>query len=107
MIQSHCTQLDGNYTRMLRAALDVSWRSHISNKELYGPLPQVSAVVRSRRLRLAGHVVRHEEMAGQVLLWEPNEPRRRGRPSATLRKRTPISNAGQTRVETQVSPPRG
>eukprot|EP00058_Branchiostoma_floridae_P022424 XP_002607914.1 hypothetical protein BRAFLDRAFT_74864 [Branchiostoma floridae] len=71
---------------MLRAALDVSWRSHISNKELYGPLPQVSAVVRSRRLRLAGHVVRHEEMAGQVLLWEPNEPRRRGRPSATLRK---------------------
>eukprot|EP00058_Branchiostoma_floridae_P005582 XP_002591070.1 hypothetical protein BRAFLDRAFT_69375 [Branchiostoma floridae] len=27
-----------------------------------------------------------EEMAGQVLLWEPNEPRRRGRPSATLRK---------------------
>ena len=61
------TQLDGNYTRMLRAALDVSWRSHISNKELYGPLTQVSAVVRSRRLRLTGHVVRHEEMAGLAL----------------------------------------
>eukprot|EP00058_Branchiostoma_floridae_P000288 XP_002585776.1 hypothetical protein BRAFLDRAFT_111142 [Branchiostoma floridae] len=43
-------------------------------------------VVRSRRLRLAGHVVRHGEMAGEVLLWEPNEPRRRGRPSVTLRK---------------------
>ena len=77
------------------------------------------AVVRSRRFCLAGHVVRHEEMAGEVLLWKPGEPRRRGRPSATLRKllledtglfagrRAPFDHAGQEHVETMVSPLRG
>ena len=36
-------QLDGCYTRLLRAALNISWRDHISNEELYGDLPPISA----------------------------------------------------------------
>ena len=35
-------QLDGCYTRLLRAALNVSWKDHISDKELYGDLPSLS-----------------------------------------------------------------
>ena len=47
---------------MLRTALiNVSWREHISIKDLYGYLPNVSSKIRERRMRLAGHFVRHKE----------------------------------------------
>ena len=31
-------KLDGNYTRMLRAILNKSWRYHPTNQQLYGHL---------------------------------------------------------------------
>ena len=34
--------LDGCYTRMLRAALNISWKDKITNHELYGELPLLS-----------------------------------------------------------------
>ena len=34
--------LDGVYTRMLRAALNVSWEDHIRNVDLYGFLPKLT-----------------------------------------------------------------
>ena len=34
-------QLDGCYTRMIRMALNVSWKSHLTNGQLYGELPKV------------------------------------------------------------------
>ena len=34
--------LDGVYTRMLRAALNVSWEDHIRNVDLYGFLPRLT-----------------------------------------------------------------
>ena len=40
--------------------------------------------MRLRRLRLAGHVMRHDEVANKVLLWKPDGPRRRRRPTTTL-----------------------
>ena len=40
--------------------------------------------VKKRRLRLADHVIRHDEAANKVLLWKPDGPRRRGRPTKTL-----------------------
>ena len=42
------------------------------------------AIVRQRRLRLADHVMRRDEAANKVLLWKPDGPRRRGRPTTTL-----------------------
>ena len=33
-------KLDGNYTRMLRAVLNKSWRQHPTRHQLYGHLPQ-------------------------------------------------------------------
>ena len=53
--------LDGVYTRMLRMALNVSWKQHITNEELYGDLPKVTSKIAMQRLKLAGHCVRHPE----------------------------------------------
>ena len=47
--------LNGTYTRMLRAALNISWRDHIPNAILYGELPKVGDKVAYRRMTLAGH----------------------------------------------------
>ena len=65
-------RLDGCYTRMLRLALNISWRSHTTNRLLYGDLPPVSLKVQQRRMRLAGHCMRHrEEEASKLVLWTP------------------------------------
>ena len=65
-------QLDGCYTRMLRMALNVSWKQHIPNIQLYGELPPVSTKVQQRRMRLSGHCVRHDdEVANKLVLWQP------------------------------------
>ena len=67
-------QLDGCYTRMLRMALNVSWKQHIPNIQLYGELPPVSTKEQQRRMRLAGHCVRHDdEVANKLVLWQPTD----------------------------------
>ena len=48
-------ELDGTYTRLLRHALNINWRQHVTNIELYRNLPKISDTIRKRRLRLAGH----------------------------------------------------
>ena len=77
--------VDGCYTRMLRMALNVSWKEHLTNSELYGRLPQVTTKIAERRLRLAGHIHRHPELtANQLLFWEPQHGESgRGRPHFT------------------------
>lgn len=77
--------LDGTYTRMIRMVQNISWREHMTNKQLYGKLSPLSSIIRQRRLALAGHIMRHEEPATQVLLWDPEEKRRVGRPRTTLK----------------------
>ena len=96
-------RLDGTYTRLLRKALNVSWKQHMTNVELYGELPPVSEKIAMHRLRLAGHCVRHkEEMASDLVLWEPTH----GRPSRgrkhltyidTLRKDTGLEDTKDIR----------
>ena len=52
--------------------INVSWKQHITNIQLYGELPPVSTKVLQRRTRLAGHCVRHEdEVANKLVLWQP------------------------------------
>ena len=77
-------QLNGCYTRMLRMALNISYKDHMTNKELYGELPQVSCKIQQRRMRLAGHCLRHpEEIANKLVLWEPLEGIRNRGPQKT------------------------
>ena len=78
-------KINGSYTRLLRAALGYSWRDKITNETLYGDLPQVSVKIKTRRLKLAGHIHRHtEEAANKLLMWTPPYgKKKRGRPSRT------------------------
>ena len=85
MTKTLVKKVDGTYTRMLRRVKNVSWRAHMSNEQLYGPIPKLSATIKRRRLTLDGHVSRHNEPAGSLIFWSPEEPRRRGRPNTTLK----------------------
>ena len=78
--------LDGVYTIMVRVALNVSWEEHITNVNLYGKLPQMSDKIRQRRVRLAGHCVRHPELSAcEFILWEPKHGQRsKGRPKQPM-----------------------
>ena len=79
-------QIDGAYTRLLRSALNVSWRDHITNLRLYGSLPKVTSKIKVRRMRLAGHCHRHDdEIASMLVLWQPDSGQaNRGRRRTTL-----------------------
>ena len=77
--------LDGCYTRLLRTALNVSWKAHMTNQDLYGDLPRVSEKIRKRRLQFAGHCMRRTgQVITDVLLWKPLHGKRSvGRPITT------------------------
>ena len=77
--------LDGCYTRMLRVVMNIDPHEHITNKHLYGGLPKLSDRVASRKMKLAGHCHRHQELpASKLVLWEPTHGRRlRGHPTLT------------------------
>ena len=65
-------KLDGNYTRMLRAILNKSWRQHPTRHQLYGHLPPITKTIQVRRTRHAGHCWRRrDELVRDVLLWTP------------------------------------
>ena len=70
--KTFCKRLDGCYTRMLRMAMNISWKQKLTNKQLYQTLPPVSTKVACRRMKLAGHCIRHpEEISSQLVLWQP------------------------------------
>ena len=85
LTKAQTSALDGTYTRMLRAALNISWKEHPTKKLLYDKLPPVSHKIRDRRLRFAGHCYRHkDELASKLLLWQPSHGKRsRGAPAKT------------------------
>ena len=78
-------KLDGNYTRMLRAILNKSWRQHPTRHQLYGHLPPITKTIQVRRTRHAEHCWRiRDELISDVLLWTPTYGRAKaGRPART------------------------
>ena len=78
-------KLDGNYTRMLRAILNKSWRQHPTRHQLYGHLPPITKTIQVRRTRNAEHCWRsRDELIRDVLLWTPTYGRAKaGRPALT------------------------
>ena len=78
-------KLDGNYTRMLRAILNKSWRQHPIKQLLYGHLPPVTKTIKIIRTRYAGHCWRsRDELVSDVLLWTLSHGRAKaGRPART------------------------
>ena len=91
-------KIDGTHARLLRIAFDIDWFSLKTNESVYGDKWKASKKIRSRRLKLAGHSVRHPEtMANMDLFWMPTHgTRKRGRPNKTyigqLKQDTGIEN---------------
>ena len=78
-------KLDSNYTRMLRAILNKSWRQHPTKQQLYGHLPPITKTIQVRRARHAGHCWRSkDELIRDILLWTPSHGRAKAwRPART------------------------
>ena len=76
-------KLDGNYTRMLRAILNKSWRQQPTRHQLYSHLPPIMKTIQVRRTRHAGHCWRsRDELISDVLLWTPTYGQaKEGRPA--------------------------
>ena len=73
-------KLDGDYTRMLRAILNKSWRQHPTRHQLYGRLPPITQTIQVRRTRHAGHCWRsRDELIRDVLLRTPTHGRAKAR----------------------------
>ena len=65
-------KLDGNYTRMLQAILNKSWRQHPTRHQLYSHLPPIMKTIQVRWTRHAGHCWKsRDELISDVLLWTP------------------------------------
>ena len=76
---------DGNYTRMLQAILNKSWKQQPTKQQLYGHLPPITKTIKVRRTRHGGHGWRSkDELISDVLLWTPSHGRAKaGRPART------------------------
>ena len=61
--------LDGNYTRTLRAILNRSWRQHPTKQQLYDHLPSITKTIQARRTRHIGRCWRsRDELISDELL---------------------------------------
>ena len=77
-------RLDGNYTRMLQAILNKSWRQHPTKQRLYGHLPPITKSIQVRRARYAGYYWRiRDELMRDVHLRTPSHGSAKpGRPAS-------------------------
>ena len=62
-------KLEGNYTRMLWAILNKSWRQHPTRHQLYGHLPPITKTIQVTRTRHAGHCWRSRDELISECKW--------------------------------------
>ena len=63
-------KLDGNYTRMLPAVLNRSWKQHLTIQQLYGHIPPISQTIQVRGARHTGHYWRSKaKLINNILPW--------------------------------------
>ena len=69
-------KFDSNYTRMLRAILNKSWRQHPTKQQLSSHQPPITKTIKISRTRHAGHCRSStDELINDVLLWTPSHGR--------------------------------
>ena len=78
-------KLDDNYTRMLRAILNKSWKQHPTKQQLYGHLPPITKTIKIRWTRHTGHCWKsRDSLISDILLWTTSHGRaKEGRPAKT------------------------
>ena len=90
-------KLDGNYTRMLRAILNKSWRQHATKQRLHGHLPPITKTIKIRGTKHAGHCWRsREELISDVLLWNPSHGRAKAGGAARIYIRQLCADMGHS-----------
>ena len=62
-------RLEGNYTRVLRAILNNSWRQQHTKQQLYGHLSPISKSIKVRWTRHAGHCWKSKNALISDILW--------------------------------------
>ena len=76
------SKLDGTYTRMLRAILNIHWSTHPTIALLYGDIPRISSILKETRTRFAYRS--KNEVISDLILWTPAHGKRKiGRPCKT------------------------
>ena len=66
-------KFNGNYTRMLWAILNKSWRQHPTKQQLYCHRPPITKTIKIRQTRHAGHYWRsRDKLIGDLLQWTPS-----------------------------------
>ena len=98
MSQSLVKRINGCCGRMFKMALDINWQQKMSNADVFGSIPMPSVMIANRRMRMAGHIARHDDLlANKLLFWDPQHGHRGpGRPHLTyidmLKKDTSLSS---------------
>ena len=68
--------LDSNYTRILWAILNKTWRQQPTKQQLYSHLPPIMKTIQVRWTRHLGHCWRRkDELISNILLWTPSHGR--------------------------------
>ena len=79
-------KLNGTYTRVLRANLNIHWSTHPSKERLYGNLAQKTSVINKRRTRYRSYRSK-DEVVSNLILWTPKNGKAKvGRPGKTYTK---------------------
>ena len=74
-------KLDGNYTRNLRAILNMSWRQHPTKQQLNGHLPPITKLSKLDKPDMRDTT---GEVVTNILQWTPSHGRTKaGRPGRT------------------------
>ena len=78
-------KLNSNYTKILPAVLNKSWRQHPTKWQLYGHKPPITKAIKVRWTRHTGHSRRSkDEFISDILLWTPShEQAKAGWPART------------------------
>ena len=79
-------KLNSNYTRMLRAIVNKSWRQHPIKQQLYGHLLPITKTIQVRRTRHVGNYwISKDELISDILRWTPSHgPVKAGRPAIAI-----------------------
>ena len=88
-------KLDGNYTRILQAILNKSWRQHLRKQQLYGHLPPITKTIKVRWTTHVGYDWRSkDELISDILLWTPSHGRSKARWPARTYIQQPCADTG-------------
>ena len=70
-------KLDGNFTKLLQALLNKSWKQNTSKQQVYGLLPPIYKTIQVQWTRQARHCwTSKEELIRDILLWTPSHVRK-------------------------------